>query len=371
MNSDKKKLYILTAVYFAIFLLVCFVQNKITQIYFLACFSVLSAIGIRYFIKKRTIYSLPKKQVALILLSLAICSVAIYFISGVKFGYYKVTVSYTSIWLYVVPIVATIISTEVARSIFLAQKNKLINFITYAICVAIDVVILTKVEAFSNFENFMDTLGLVVLPCISSNFLYHYLSQKFGAISVVPYKLILYIYPYIFAFRPLLSNALLAFARVLIPIGIYLIVSLVYKTKSKVKEKTKRRLNIIFITVSMVLAISFIMLISGAFQYKILVISTESMTGSIDKGDAVIYEAYDDQTLKTEDVIVFKKDNAIIVHRIVEINNINGEIRYYTKGDANNSVDSGYLTGEQIVGIIKMKIKYMGYPSLLVRSLFT
>ena len=113
------------------------------------------------------------------------------------------------------------------------------------------------------------------------------------------------------------------------------------------------------------------MLISGVFQYKILVIETESMTGAIDKGDAVIYETYDEQTLKAEDVIVFNKDNALIVHRIVEINNINGEIRYYTKGDANDSVDSGYITDVQIVGIIKLKIKFMGYPSLWVRSLFT
>jgi signal peptidase len=113
------------------------------------------------------------------------------------------------------------------------------------------------------------------------------------------------------------------------------------------------------------------MLISGAFQYKILVIATESMTGAINKGDAVIYQTYDEQILKVEDVIVFNKDNALIVHRIVEINNINGEIRYYTKGDANDSVDSGYITDTQIVGVIKLKIKYMGYPSLWVRSLFT
>ena len=371
MNIDKKKLYIFATVYFVVFLLVCFVQNKTTQIHALAVFSVVSAVSIRYFIKKRSIYSLPKKQVALILTAFAICSVALYFISGIKFGYYKVAVSYSSLWLYIIPIVAIIIGTEIARSIFIAQKNKLITIIAYAICVAIDVLVLTEVQVISNFENFMDTLGLVVLPCISANFLYHYISQKFGAIAVVPYKLILFIYPYIFAIRPQISNALLSFAKIIIPIGIYLIISLVYKTKSKVTAKTKRRLNVALTTIATILAISFVMLISGVFQYKILVIATESMTGAIDKGDAVIYETYDEQILKAEDVIVFNKDNALIVHRIVEINNINGEIRYYTKGDANDSVDSGYITDAQIVGIIKLKIKYMGYPSLWVRSLFT
>lgn len=371
MNSDKKKLYILTVVYFAVFLLVCFVQNKTTQIHALAVFSVLSAVCVECIIKKRTIYSLPKRQVTVILTAFAICSVALYFVSGVKFGYYKVTVSYSSIWLYVIPIVAISIGTEIARSIFIAQKSKPVNVIIFAICVAIEVLILTKVQAFSNFENFMDNLGLIVLPCISANFLYHYVSQKFGAIAIIPYKCILFTYSYIFAFAPQIPNALLAFAKVIIPIGIYLIINFVYKTKNKVTAKTKRRLNVAFIAITTVLAISFIVLISGAFRYKILVISTESMTGAIDKGDAVIYETYEEQSLKQNDVIVFNKDSALIVHRIVEVSNVNGEVRYYTKGDANNSVDSGYITDGQIVGILKLKIKYMGYPSLLARSLFT
>ena len=52
MNSDKKKLYIFAAVYFVVFLLVCFVQNKTMQIHALSVFSVVSAVSIRYFIKK-------------------------------------------------------------------------------------------------------------------------------------------------------------------------------------------------------------------------------------------------------------------------------------------------------------------------------
>ena len=371
MNSDKKKLYVFMAVYIAVFLLVCFVQNKTSQIHALAVLSVVFAIGISYFIKKRNVHSLHKKQASLILTAFAVTSVALYYISGVKFGYYNVKVSYSSIWLYVIHIVAIIIGTEIIRSILLAQKNKLITAIAYVLCVAIDVLVLTQVNTFSSFDNFMDTLGLVILPCISANFLYHHTSQKFGSISIIPYKLILFIYPYIFAYKPHISNAILSFAKIIIPIGIYLIINLIYKTKSKVTTKTKRKINFAVTTIATVLAISFIVLISGAFQYKIIVIATESMTGTIDKGDAVIYESYNDQALKTDDIIAFNKNNAIIVHRIIEVTNINGEVRYYTKGDANDSADSGYVTESQIVGVIKMKIKYMGYPSLWVRTLFT
>jgi len=40
------------------------------------------------------------------------------------------------------------------------------------------------------------------------------------------------------------------------------------------------------------------MLISCQFKYGILVIGSESMTGTINVGDAVIYESYNNETIK-------------------------------------------------------------------------
>jgi signal peptidase I len=53
-----------------------------------------------------------------------------------------------------------------------------------------------------------------------------------------------------------------------------------------------------------------------------------------------------------------------IVHRVVRIENINGEVRYYTKGDFNETEDSGYRTESDIVGLTDLKIAYIGYPTL-------
>ena len=58
------------------------------------------------------------------------------------------------------------------------------------------------------------------------------------------------------------------------------------------------------------------------------------------------------------------------IHRVVEIKNINGEVRYYTKGDANEDYDTGYRLIEDIEGLVRIKIKYIGIPTLWVRSLF-
>ena len=64
------------------------------------------------------------------------------------------------------------------------------------------------------------------------------------------------------------------------------------------------------------------------------------------------------------------KDNVKLIHRIINIENMNGEIRYYTKGDANTNVDDGYIIKDDIIGTTLFKIKYIGYPSLWLRDIF-
>ena len=99
-----------------------------------------------------------------------------------------------------------------------------------------------------------------------------------------------------------------------------------------------------------------IMLISCQFRFGAIVIATESMTGEINKGDVVIFEQYDGQQISEGQVIIFNSNGAKVVHRVVEIKNENGLVMYFTKGDANEDIDDGYVTESQIVGITHLKI---------------
>jgi signal peptidase len=112
------------------------------------------------------------------------------------------------------------------------------------------------------------------------------------------------------------------------------------------------------------------MLISGEFRYRAIVIATESMTGEINKGDAIVYEEYGEQYVEEQDVLVFLKNGNRIVHRVVSIERVNGENRYYTKGDANDAMDAGYITDADIEGIVLFKMPYVGNASLWLRDAF-
>ena len=60
----------------------------------------------------------------------------------------------------------------------------------------------------------------------------------------------------------------------------------------------------------------------------------------------------------------------MIVHRIVEIEIINGTAYYYTKGDANEDADTGYITDADIEGVVLFRVPFIGYTSIWLRSFF-
>ena len=125
------------------------------------------------------------------------------------------------------------------------------------------------------------------------------------------------------------------------------------------------------VTVAIILImLAFVLLISCQFRYCLLVIATESMTGEINKGDAIIYEKYTDQIIEEDRVIVFNKNDLVYVHRVIDVTRIDGQNRYFTKGDANDDADSGFITDADIIGVVDLKVPYVGYPTLWLRQAF-
>jgi signal peptidase len=94
------------------------------------------------------------------------------------------------------------------------------------------------------------------------------------------------------------------------------------------------------------------------------------MTGTINKGDVVIFKQLGDYEVQNGDVMVFRKEDRLIVHRIIDILEVNeGEYVYYTKGDANQDPDGYPLRREELVGPVKSRIRFIGIPSVELSEL--
>ena len=92
------------------------------------------------------------------------------------------------------------------------------------------------------------------------------------------------------------------------------------------------------------------------FGTSTLIVTTGSMSGTIEDGDVIIVKRADEY--KVGDIVTFIQpgDTVPTTHRIIRIT----DDRYYTKGDANNAEDMRPLYKSEIVGKVTGTIPHLG-----------
>jgi len=375
LKTDKIKVYFLEFVLLAILSFALFVSNMYNRIILAVLFAV-CAIATWFLIKKRKVESVDSKKVVMVLSFLAAIYLIAFYVMGLYFGYYEATVSFSfkMVLNYIIPIGIIIIASEVIRNVLLAQNTKFSKTITFIIMVLIDLIIYIDIYSMTNsYDKFVEIIGFTLFASIACNLLYNYISIRYGIRGNIIYRLVTVLYVYVIPYIPNVYIFFRSILRMLYPYIIYQVLEYTFAKNNMIIAYEDKRKNIISKTVLGIMTIIFAMLISCQFEYGILVIGSGSMTGTINKGDAIFYESYDKQedSIEIGQVIVFNQDNRKIVHRVIDIKRVNDEVRYTTKGDANQEEDDGYITDEDVFGVCKSRILYIGYPSIWIRDIFS
>ena len=104
------------------------------------------------------------------------------------------------------------------------------------------------------------------------------------------------------------------------------------------------------------------------FGYKNFVIISESMEPTINVDDSIFVKEVAEEDLKVNDIISYNINGEIITHRIVKIQNEDGEKIYITKGDNNRAEDKWKVTYEDIEGKYILKINGFGKFMEMLKS---
>lgn len=371
MKRDKLRLYSLEIILIIILCLAFFVSNIFDKKILALLLAILAFIT-KSLIKKKKAISFYSRQVTLLMAGFGVIYLIVFYLMGIYFGYYKspTRFGFNTIFNFIIPFTVIIISSEYIRKSLIIQKGRVSKVLLTISMVLIDLVIYSGVYNVFVLDDMLTVVGFILFASIACNLLYNYITYRYGSKGVITYRLLTILYAY---FAPYIPNVYIffrSFLRMLYPYIIYLVLEYTYSKANYAvayKDRKKNMISTFVLTVIMALLIA---LISCKFRYGILVIGSESMTGTIDKGDALIYESYYGGQLDIDQIIIFNKDDVKTVHRIVKTESMNGEIRYYTKGDANTNIDSGYITKDAVIGTIKFKIKYIGYPTLWLRDIF-
>lgn len=381
MKKDKSKLYFTELLLFSTLLVAIIVSNKMTYI---TSAIILSAITIlvKTLLKKEEAKSLYKRQVTYLMTGFGVIFVlGFFFIGLIKNDFLRqpVTFGFKTLYRFIIPITVSIVCSEVIRSILISQNGTLrfknveydiSKALTFFNMVLIDALIYIGVYDLANYDEFLAAIGFVLFASISCNLFYNYTSKRYGMLGIILYRMITILYTYIIPITPNIHIYLKSFFRMIYPYFLYLILEKTFSKTDFVVSYSDRRKNFIVITAMIIIMTIITMLISCEFKYGILVIGSKSMTGTINMGDAVVYESYKKQPIKIGQIIIFEHDGLQLVHRVIDIKDINGEVRYYTQGDANEKPDGWYTTREQIVGLSKARVVGIGWPTLWLKDLF-
>lgn len=144
------------------------------------------------------------------------------------------------------------------------------------------------------------------------------------------------------------------------------------KVKMKGIKKVITILGVILFIVIMTLGITIVYKsysepnkIPSVFGWKPFIVLSGSMEDTIMPGDLILTKEIDALELKEGDVISFRTNKyTVITHRIINIVDEEGERKYYTKGDNNNSADSEPVCNDQIEGIYRYRIPKLGEIAL-------
>lgn len=143
-------------------------------------------------------------------------------------------------------------------------------------------------------------------------------------------------------------------------------------------EKVKKILYIVLIIIMLpILFVSGVILansyihpdkVPSFFGWKPFIVLSGSMETKIYAGDIAIIKETDNNNLKENDIIAFKKGETVITHRIVKIENKDGKKIFYTKGDNNNTIDNETVSIDEIEGVYISKISGLGNVAMYLQT---
>jgi len=128
-------------------------------------------------------------------------------------------------------------------------------------------------------------------------------------------------------------------------------------------DKFKKPLKFLYYFVVTCLFLIALLLIVSVFpitgNLKFLIVESGSMEPTIQTGAIVMVKPASDYEIG--DVVTFKKGEETVTHRLHDMEVVEGQTYFVTKGDANNAPDSEGIHPQAVIGKVLLDIPYLGY----------
>ena len=316
-----------------------------------------------------------------VLLNIIIFLLMYYFITyflGLFSGFVKssYSLSFINIIKNTFPVIALILISELMRYVLFnkTKRNLPCLIIGCLLFVMVDVNTMVHIYDVKTALGITKMICLVVFPSITKNIFLTYLTMKVGYKNGIIYRLItelsIYLLPIFTDFGEYINVILKMVLHMAIMARLNNMFN--YYSVRKIKDSRYNNRKLVLYSVITFALLTIVLLTSGLFTYQALTIGSGSMSPAIEKGDVIVLKSMKNEEarkIKKGDVLVYNHDNKIIVHRVIKKSNNGETISFKTKGDYNNAKDSWTVKQEDVIGIVKFRIRWIGMPTVALNEL--
>lgn len=314
------------------------------------------------------------KDIIINILIIMLAFFLIFYLFGLVIGFVRTSNYYNFYGMsnFIIPYIFTIILKEKLRYqiITKSQKSNLLIVISTIMFILFDLTGEITFNFSSRYYAFL-FISMTILPIIGNNIVCTYISKNTGYKPNIIWMIIINLYGSLLPIVPNINLYMNSLIKSLLPfIILFSVYNFFEKRKNYIPVRINKKTYYIFNTITVFIIILIVYFYSGYFKYYVLTIATGSMIPNIEKGDIVILnQKYKNSDLKVGRIIAYRYKSKIIVHRLVDIEQIGNSHYYYTKGDANNAKDNYIIYPEMIIGVVEYKVPYLGLPSVWLNEL--
>ena len=376
MSSKRKitDIFILISlfIYSAIYKIVAtqdFKFKEILTIIFLIIIAGTSIIGFGYVKARCTPFI---KKYLKIIVKYILFFTAVMYLLGMLTGFKHINYDLNTLYTITTWIISIIVLELIRYNFIRSNKDNffLLAMITCAISI-LEIIIVVKPNSMYNLETIFRVGTSIIIPVIAKNILFSYSYYHIGYYVTGIYRCVFDIIIPILPITPELTDYFLSMIGIIMPSMIIVNISRNYSDYEigEIVEQSNSKFDFFNVPIAC-FAVILIVLISRAFPLYLMGIGSGSMTGAINKGDAILtYKEKNINRINVGDIIVFDTRKNTFVHRVVEIEEIDGIKYYRTKGDANNTRDNIDIKFEDIKGKVLYRIPYIARPSVWLTEL--
>ncbi len=322
----------------------------------------------------------PRFKNSLIQLALMVgfFQVAMLVIGGFFFGFGRSSISFAPLRIIrsLFLAVMTLIGMETSRAWLVNRLGKHHTFLALALVTLLYTLLAIPLAALISSREPLELvhyLNSTIFPLLAENLLASFLALLAGPLAAIAYLGLLQAFRLFSPVLPDLTWVLQGLIGTMVPILGFVVAQNFYSSKTERGPKgrnTESRFPVGWI-VTTIAAVTIIWFSVGLFPIHPTLVASGSMRPAIDVGDVLIIAKAPADVVEEGDIIQFKRGDVTIMHRVIEIQEIEGAKSFITQGDANNAPDPEPVGPDQVVGKAVFTVPKIGWVAIVIKNFFS